>query len=100
MEEIEALCVQEPVADLIIGNITGAREADNPDPEWKLAAAAITRMRARQGDNVKALNAKEISSRFSVSREELCKLQSEDDELKAISKKKGSYKAWGVRSEI
>ena len=31
---------------------------------------------------------KEISSRFSVSREELCKLQSEDDELKAFSKKR------------
>ena len=31
---------------------------------------------------------KEISSRFSVSREELCELQSEDDELKAFSKKK------------
>ena len=29
--EVEALCVQEPVADLIIGNITGVREADNPD---------------------------------------------------------------------
>ena len=92
--------VQEPVADLIIGNITVAREADNPDPEWKLAAAAITRARARRGDNVKALNVKEISSRFSVLREELCKLQSEDDELKAFSQKKGSYEAWGVRSEI
>ena len=88
MGEVEALCVQKPVADLIIGNITGAREAYNPDPEWKLVAAAITRARARQGDNVKALNVKEISSRFSVSREELCKLQSEDDELKAFSKKK------------
>ena len=31
--EVEALCVQEPVADLIIGNITGDREVDNPDPE-------------------------------------------------------------------
>ena len=31
--EVEALCVQEPVADLIIGNITGAREANNPNPE-------------------------------------------------------------------
>ena len=38
-------------------------------------------------------------SRFSVSREELCKA-GEDDELKAFSKKKGSYKALGVRSEI
>ena len=86
--EVEALCVQKPVADLIIGNITGAREADNPDPEWKLAAAAITQARARQGDNVKTLNVKEFSYRFSVSREELCKLQSEDDELKAFSEKK------------
>ena len=86
--EVEALCVQEPVADLIIGNITGAREADNSDTEWKLAAAAITRARARQGDNVKALNVKQISSRFSVSRKKLCKLQSEDDELKAFSEKK------------
>ena len=86
--EVEALCVQEPVADLNIGNITGAREADNPDPEWKLATATITRAQARQGDNVKVLNVKEISSRFSVSREELCKLQNEDDELKAFSGKK------------
>ena len=44
--EVEALYVQEPVADLIIGNITGAREADNPDPEWKLATAVINRARA------------------------------------------------------
>ena len=63
------------------------QEPENLNPEWKLAAAAITRARARQGDNVKALNVKEISSRFSVSREELCELQSEDDELKAFSKK-------------
>ena len=32
VEEVEALCVQEPVADLIVGNITGTREANNPDP--------------------------------------------------------------------
>ena len=96
MGEVEALCVQEPVfANLIIGNITGAREADNPDPEWKLAAAAITRAQARQGDNVKALNVKEVSSRFSVSREELGKLQSEDDELKAFSKKKRILRSMG-----
>ena len=93
--EVEALCVQEQVADLIIGNITGAREADNPDPEQKLAAAANTRARARQGDNVKALNVKEISSRFSVSREELCKLQSEDNELKAFFQKKRILRSVG-----
>ena len=88
--EVEALCAQEPVADVIIGNITGAREADNS--EWKLAAATITQVRARQGDNVKALNVKEISSQFAVSREKLRKLLSEDDEFKAFSKKKAITK--------
>ena len=92
VREVKALCVHESVAALIIGNITGAREADNPDPKWILATAAITRARARQGDNVKALNVKEISCRFSVSWEELCKLQSKDDELKAFSRKKNLTK--------
>ena len=44
MGEVEASCVQEPVADLIIGSITGAIEADNPDPDWELVATAITRV--------------------------------------------------------
>ena len=86
--EVEALCVQEGVADLIIGNITSVREADNPDLEWELVAAAITQARALQGDNIKAEKVKEISIRFSVYRDELCKLQSEDDTLRAFSKKR------------
>ena len=54
----------------------------------EIAAVAITWAQAQQEDNVTALNVKEIFSRFSVSREELCKLISEDDELKAFSKTK------------
>ena len=32
---IHALCMENPVYDLIIGNIKGAREPSNPDPNWK-----------------------------------------------------------------
>ena len=60
--EVEALCVQKPVADLIIGNITGAREVDNPDPEWKLAAAAITWARARQSVSQRFILSKSYST--------------------------------------
>ena len=32
--EVNALCMANPVYDLVIGNIQGARPADKPDPEW------------------------------------------------------------------
>nr|KAG5689620.1 hypothetical protein BaRGS_035243 [Batillaria attramentaria] len=31
--EVKALCVKTPVYDLIIGNVKGARDAEDPDPE-------------------------------------------------------------------
>ncbi|XP_077863375.1 uncharacterized protein LOC144346713 [Saccoglossus kowalevskii] len=37
--EVEALCMRTPVCDLIIGNISGAREPDEPDIGWKLGLA-------------------------------------------------------------
>ena len=32
--EVLALCVEKPLVDLIIGNMPGARERDNPDINW------------------------------------------------------------------
>ena len=32
--EMKVLCMENPVYDLIIGNISGAREPDDPDPNW------------------------------------------------------------------
>ena len=33
--QVEALIMDNPVYNLIIGNITGARSADNPNLDWK-----------------------------------------------------------------
>lgn len=33
--EVVAKCVEEPLYDLILGNISGVRQVDDPDPEWR-----------------------------------------------------------------
>ena len=45
--EVLALCVEKPLVGLIIGNIPGARERNNPDINWVPALAVQTREQAR-----------------------------------------------------
>ena len=33
--KVEALCMQKPVYDVILGNVTGVREPSDPDPDWR-----------------------------------------------------------------
>ena len=47
-EEVLALCVENPLVGLIIGNIPGARERNNPDINWVPALAVQTRAQARR----------------------------------------------------
>ena len=46
--EVLALCVEKPLIGLIIGNIPGAREQNNPDINWVLALAVQTRAQAKR----------------------------------------------------
>ena len=45
---MEALCLQDPLFDLIVGNIEGARGPDDPDVKWDVATAVVTRSQARK----------------------------------------------------
>ena len=45
---VEALCLRDPLYQLIIGNIPGARTSDNPDETWCGEAAAVTRSQVRK----------------------------------------------------
>ena len=45
--EVLALCVEKPLVGLIIGNIPGARERNNPDINWVPALAVQTRAQAK-----------------------------------------------------
>ena len=44
---VEAMGMKDPLSDLIIGNIPGARKPNERNPEWGVVAAAVTRAQAR-----------------------------------------------------
>ena len=46
--EVLALCVEKPLVGLIIGNIPGARERNNPDIDWVPAVAVENGAQARR----------------------------------------------------
>ena len=46
--EVDALCLRKPLFDLIIGNRRGARNSNDPDPNWGIIVATITRAQAQQ----------------------------------------------------
>ena len=49
--EVRAIAMERPVYDLVIGNIPGARAADDPDKDWEpddmVAGAVVTRRQAK-----------------------------------------------------
>ena len=80
--EVEAQCLSDPIYDLIIGNVPGAREAENPDPSWQEASAVITRSQARKSGQHTPLKVPSASESPVVDREKLIQLQREDKSLK------------------
>ena len=50
--QVEAQCLPDAVYDLIVGNLSGARAADDPDPSWQShaqeACAVTTRRQAKK----------------------------------------------------
>ena len=45
---VEVLCLSDPLYQLIIENIPGARASNDPDKTWCVEAAAVTRSEARK----------------------------------------------------
>ena len=83
---VEAMCMKDPLFDLIIGNVPGARKPNDPNPEWGVVAAAVTTAQARERGNPKPLNVKEVTSKMAVDKEELVRLQEEDSTLQKLDK--------------
>ena len=52
---VEVLCLRDPLYQLIIGNISGARAPDDHDEAWCVEAAAVTRSQARRSTESKYL---------------------------------------------
>ena len=77
----QAICLRNPLFDLVIGNIPEARNPDDPVSGMETCAAAITRAQARKDITVKPLVTKEVTTQTSITKNELAKLQQEDTTL-------------------
>ena len=92
----QAICLRDPLFDLVIGNIPGAQNPDDPVPGGETCAAAVTRAQARKDITVKPLVTKE-TAQTSITKNELAKLQQEDNTLEKYvdlknAVRKGDYK--------
>ena len=45
--EVRALCLPNTIYDLIVGNVSNARAADDLDPDWYEVGVVVTRVQAR-----------------------------------------------------
>ena len=75
---VEALCLQDPLFDLIIGNEPGAGRSDDPNPEWGVVTVVTTRAQARGGKDPKPLKMKEVTDKMSINKKNLIKMQEDD----------------------
>ena len=87
---VEALCLQDPFFDLIIGNVPEARRSDDPNPEWGVVKAVVTRAQARSGKNPKPLKMKEVTDKMLINKKYLIKMQEEDPTLQRLKQLKGT----------
>ena len=78
--EVLALCVEKPLVGLIIGNIPGARERNNPDINWVPALVVQTRAQAKREGVTSKLKTPSIIDR-TITPAQVSKAQKEDVSL-------------------
>ena len=75
--EVEALCAEDSLYDLIIGNVEGAREPRDPNPEWEEGGAMETRAQKKKTMGNRPLKVKDCQDE-DITPEEYLKRQQED----------------------
>ena len=78
--EVLALCVEKPLVGLIIGNIPGARERNNPDINWVPALGVQTRAQAKREGVTSKLKTPNIIDR-TITSAQVSKAQKDDVSL-------------------
>ena len=89
--QVEAQCLPDAVYDLIIGNVPGARAADDPDPSWQVpvqeACAVTTRSQAMKAGEHIPLKVPDTKESPVVDREKLKQMQRDDESLQKFWEK-------------
>ena len=94
--EVTALCIPDAICDLVVGNVDGARNPDDPE-DW-MVGAATTRAQAGREEEKKVLKVPKVERHGGVDRKELIRLQEEDQAIMKLAdatepKKRGNKSA-------
>ncbi|KAK3788520.1 hypothetical protein RRG08_030221 [Elysia crispata] len=81
--EVEALCIPEVICDLVVGNVPGARNPDDPDMT-AMVGAVTTRAQARQEVRHRPLTVPDTPKYTGVDLRELIRLQQDDEAIKRM----------------
>ena len=82
---LTAVAMDNPVYDLVIGNIPGAREPSNPDPEWRTTTAAVVTRSQKSTRKLQPLKVSKTEVK-NIDSSTLKKLQEQDPTLDKIRK--------------
>ena len=85
--DVDAVCIQDAICDLIIGNVEGARMPHEPDNEIMMAGAVTTRAQQQRKGKVSSLTAPELKGYHEINRDDLIKLQEEEEALRKLETK-------------
>ena len=93
---VEAMCMEKPVYDLIIGNVENARKPDDPDPTWssddKDIGCVLTRAQVKLEKKLSMPLKVPNNPDLDVNVENLMVMQSEDPTLAKLWNKKETVK--------
>ena len=78
--EVEVLCIPEVIYDLVVGNVPGAQNRDDPDMTT-VVGAVTTRAQARQEVRHRPLTVPDTPKHTGVDRRELFQLQQDDEAI-------------------
>ena len=81
--DVEALCISEAICDLVVGNVPGARNPDDPDMSV-MVSAVTTRAQTGQEAVRKPLRVPDGVKHVGVDRAELIRLQQEHYAIKKM----------------
>ena len=94
--DVEALCVDEALYELVIRNMPGAREPYKPNSEWEMVGAVQSRAQKKNDEQSQPLKVNE-SEVAELTAKEMAELQRKDGSLKRLLNMKGVKPAGEVK---
>ncbi|XP_071501873.1 uncharacterized protein [Diadema antillarum] len=83
--ELEVLCMNNPVYDVILGNVAGVREPNDPDSSWQADSGLAVETRAQRREAAKPQRAMKVPRQADIATaDEFRREQSNDESLEKI----------------